>query len=102
MTAIFAWTIKNQKHDQIEAGHITKPGKKDIPVTYNIYYNFCFGSYQLELISWSPSFFSSNLCWSTFFQWMSKSCLSLSNRLNIVTMPKIKENILISQILYRA
>lgn len=57
MTAIFAWTIKNQKHDQIEAGHITKPGKKDIPVTYNIYYNFCFGSYQLELISWSPSFF---------------------------------------------
>ena len=56
ITAIFAWTIKYQKHDQIEAGHITKPGKKDIPVTYNIYYNFCFGSYQLELISWSSFF----------------------------------------------
>lgn len=55
--AIFAWTIKYQKHDQIEAGHITKAGKKDIPVTYNIYYNFCSGSYQLELISWSTSFF---------------------------------------------
>lgn len=47
----FCLNNKYQKHDQIETGHITKPGKKVIPVTYNIYYNFCFGSYQLELIS---------------------------------------------------